>query len=307
MIPGRSIAALLVGLVAVSMAGPFIVLSQVGPFALPAWRLLAVVALLLPFALPRLRADWAGLAPRDRGLLAFSGVLYGAHFVAFTAAFRFTTKESAVMLLAGQPLLGAAYGALFLGEAITRAMVAASSVAILGLLLFVRFDADRGEQALLGDALVLLCGLLIAICYGLGRRLRPRMSLVGYLSALYLVGGLTCLAGAVATGDPLGGYAPEGWFWLACAVVVSTLVGHSCFHYAVKFVPVFQVNLTILGEPVLALAVMAALRDRFPVLQTSELTVRQALGGAVLLLGVGLGLWWGRAGAQEPPPAEDAP
>jgi drug/metabolite transporter (DMT)-like permease len=294
----RPILALVVGLLAVSLAGPFIVLAQVGAFALPAWRLLSVAALLLPFALRHLAADLAGLSRRERWLLVVSGVLYGAHFAAFTGAFSYTTKESAVMLLAGQPLLGAAYGALFLREPITRAMVASSAVAIAGVVLFVEYDHDRGEWALLGDALVLACGLLIAICYGIGRRLRPRMSLGGYLTSLYTVGGLTCLVGALLTRDPLWGYGAERWGWLVAAVLVSTLVGHSCFHYAVKFVPVFQVNLTILGEPVIALVAMTLVRDQFEAFQTSSLGPRQALGGAILLVGVGLGLWSGR----EPPP-----
>lgn len=300
--PARPILALVVGLLAVSLAGPFIVLAQVGAFALPAWRLLVVAALLLPLALPSLRADLRGLTARDRWLLVASGVLYGAHFAAFTGAFSYTTKESAVTLLAGQPLLGAAYGALFLREPVTRGMVAASAVAIAGLALFVEHDQDRGDLALLGDGLVLLCGLLIAVCYGIGRRLRPRLSLATYLTALYAIGGLACLAGALVTRDPLWGYGAERWGWLVCAVLVSTLVGHSCFHYAVKFVPVFQVNLTILGEPVIALVVMALLRDRFAAFQTSSLSARQALGGALLLLGVGLGLWWGRRRVPPPPP-----
>lgn len=301
----RPILALAVGLVAVSLASPLIVLAEVGAFAMPAWRLLTVAALLLPLALPRLAADLRGLTARERWQLVVSGGLYGAHFAAFTGAFSYTTKESAVMLLAGQPLLGAAYGALFLGEPITRGVIASSAVAIAGVVIFVEHDQHRGDLAPLGDALVLLCGLLIAMCYGVGRRLRPRMSLAGYLAALYAVGGLTCLAGALATQDPLWGYGPERWGWLAATVVVSTLVGHTCFHYAVKFVPVFQVNLTILGEPVIALLVMTLLRDRFEQFQTSSLGVRQALGGAVLLLGVGLGLWWGRGQVQAPGARDD--
>jgi drug/metabolite transporter (DMT)-like permease len=303
----RPFLALLVGLLAVSLAGPFILLaSPIGPFALPAWRLLAVAVLLLPLAGRYVIADLRGLTPGERWRLVASGVLYGAHFSAFTAAFDFTSKESAVMLLAGQPLLGAAYGALFLGESITRAMIASSAVAIAGLVVFVQHDIDLGRDALIGDALVLLCGGLIVVCYGLGRRLRPRMSLSGYLTVLYAVGGLTCLTAALFMGDPLWGYARDDWFWLLCAVLVSTLVGHSAFHYAVKFVPMFQVNLTILGEPVIALAAMALLHDSLPEFQASTLTVRQALGGTLLLAGVGLGLWWGRERVQAPP-AETTP
>jgi drug/metabolite transporter (DMT)-like permease len=295
---GRPLLALLVGLVAVSLAGPFILLSHVGAFALPAWRLLSVAVILLPLALPYVREDLARLAPRERAQLVVSGVLYGAHFACFTGAFAFTTKESVVMLLASQPLLGAAYGALFLKEPITRGMVGSSVVAIVGLALFVQHDLALGPRALVGDGLVILCCLLIAVCYGLGRSLRPKLSLPGYLTALYAVAGATCLVVAVAVRDPLWGYSTDQWGWLAAAVVVSTLVGHSCFHYAVKFLPTFQINLTILGEPVIALVFMAALAGRYPEFAASTLTVRQALGGALLLLGVGLGLWWTRAPQQ---------
>jgi drug/metabolite transporter (DMT)-like permease len=262
--------------------------------ALPAWRLLSVTALLAPVAIPRLAADWRGLTASERWRLLLSGVLYGGHFAAFTAAFAFTSKESGVVLLAPQPLLAAGVGALFLGEPITRAMVGSSFVAIGGLVVFVWHDVELDPRSLIGDGLVLVCGVLIVACYAMGRRLRHRMTLAGYLTALYAIGGVTCLAAALVAGDPLGGYAWDQWVWLGCAVLVSTLVGHSAFHYAVKFVPVFHVNLTILGEPVLALIVMAALRDRFAVFRASSLGLHQAFGGALLLLGVGLGLWWGR-------------
>jgi drug/metabolite transporter (DMT)-like permease len=290
----RPFLALLVGLLAVSLAAPFILLSHIGAFALPAWRLLSVAVILLPLALPRLRADLAALTPGERWRLLLSGVLYGAHFAAFTGAFDYTTKESAVMLLAGQPLLGAVVGALFLGERITAGMIGASVVAIAGLAVFVQHDVSLEPRALVGDGLVLLCGLLIVACYAMGRRLRARMGLATYLLALYVGGGATCLAAALVAGDPLWGYAPAQWFWLGAAVVVSTLVGHSAFHYAVKFVPVFHVNLTILGEPAIALVVMAALSERYPEFSASRLDLQQGVGGALLLLGVFLGLWWGR-------------
>ncbi len=304
-VPVRSLVALLVGLLAVSLAGPIILLagvvggSGVGPFALPAWRLLSVAALLAPLAARRALADLRGLGAAERGRLLASGVLYGAHFATFTLAFRYTTKESTVVLLSAQPLVAAAVGAVFLGEAVTGAMVVSSLVSLAGLAVFAWSDLHVERARLLGDGLVLLCGLLIVGCYALGRRLRPRMSLLGYLTALYLVGGLTCLGAALVAGDPLSGYARESWAWLLCAILVPTLVGHSAFHYALRDVPVFHVNLAILGEPVIAIAVMAALSDTFAVFATSHLTATQAVGGAILLGGVALGLLGDRRAAPD--------
>jgi drug/metabolite transporter (DMT)-like permease len=308
-VPLRSLVALIVGVLAVSLAAPFILLATrggVGPNALPAWRLLTVGLMLLPFALRGALADLRGLSVAERWRLVGSGVLYGLHFAAFTHALRHTTKESTVVLLAAQPLVAGAVGALFLGERITRPMVASSLVALAGMAVFMGQDLQLDRGNLVGDGLVLLCGLLIVGCYAIGRGLRPRMSLVGYLVVLYLVGGATCLTGALAAGDPLWGYSAEGWRWLATAVLVSTLVGHSAFHYALRDVPVFHVNLSILGEPVLALAFMAAFADRYPdAFGTSHLTALQAVGGAILLGGVALGLLGDQRSAPSRTPASD--
>jgi drug/metabolite transporter (DMT)-like permease len=220
--------------------------------------------------------------------------MYGLHFGLFNLAFLHTSKESVVVLLGAQPLMAALMGALLLREKITAKMLAASAVAIVGLLVFAWHDYTFDSSHLFGDALVLACGVAIVLSYTAGRKLRPRMSLLGYLWALYMLGGLTCLAGALVSGDPLWGYADDQWMWLGLAVLIPTLVGHSLFHYVVKYVPVFYVNLTILGEPIIALLIMYLLRDQFAVFDRSTLDPLQIVGGVLLLAGVAIGLLAGR-------------
>ena len=79
-------------------------------------------------------------------------------------------------------------------------------------------------------------------------------------------------------------------------------MGHSCYQWAVRFVPVFYVNVMSLGEPVVAVAVMSLLRERYPALQASQVTGQQAVGAGLLIAGVALGLTW-----RAPPPAEATP
>lgn len=282
--------ALVVGVIAISMAAPYILLSGLEPFAIAAWRLLSVTVLLLPFAAAGFGRDLAGLTPGERWKLLLSGITYGAHFALFAWAFEHTTKESVVMLLAAQPLLAMAVGRIFLGERITPTMLAATAISLLGLGVFAWNDYLFDPGHLIGDGMVLLCGLLIVISYSIGRRLRPRMSLLGYLLALYLLGGLTCLAAALATGQALWGFHWTNWYYVACAVLIPTLIGHSLFHYVVKYVPVFYVNLAVLAEPVIAILFMLAFREKFAVFQSSQLTVLQGIGGAILLGGVAMGL-----------------
>ncbi|MBP9891987.1 MAG: DMT family transporter [Planctomycetes bacterium] len=282
--------ALVVGVIAISMAAPYILLSGLEPFAIAAWRLLSVTVLLLPFAAAGFGRDLAGLTPGERWKLLLSGITYGAHFALFAWAFEHTTKESVVMLLAAQPLLAMAVGRIFLGERITPTMLAATAISLLGLGVFAWNDYLFDPGHLIGDGMVLLCGLLIVISYSIGRRLRPRMSLLGYLLALYLLGGLTCLAAALATGQALWGFHWTNWYYVACAVLIPTLIGHSLFHYVVKYVPVFYVNLAVLAEPVIAILFMLAFREKFEVFQSSQLTMLQGVGGAILLGGVAMGL-----------------
>lgn len=282
--------AMLLGMLAVATAPPLILLAGVPPFALATWRLMAVGVILLPFCARPLLRDLRQLTAREHGWLWGSGILYGIHFGLFNLAFEHTSKESVVVLLGAQPLMAAAVGAIWLNEAITRIMVGASALAICGLLIFVWHDYTFDSAHLVGDALVLVCGLAIVLSYSIGRRLRARMSLVGYLGGLYWIGGLTCLLIALIAGDSLYGYADDSWFWLACAIIVPTLIGHSLFHYVVKYVPVFYVNLTILGEPILALLLMYLLRGHYTQFGQSSLSLPQLTGGSMLLVGVGIGL-----------------
>ncbi len=283
--------ALLIGTLAVSTAPPLILLAGVQPFALAAWRLLAVGLILLPLAARPLARDLRQLKGRECLWLVASGVMYGLHFGLFNLAFFHTSKESVVVLLGVQPLMAAGIGAVWLKEELTRRMLLASSIAIAGLAVFVWYDYTFDASHLVGDALVLACGLAIVLSYSTGRRLRPRMSLLGYLAVLYWVGGLTCLCIAVPTGNRLWGYSGEQWMWLGLAVLIPTLVGHSLFHYVVKYVPVFYVNLTILGEPILALVIMYLLRNEYSVFRDSTLTTLQLIGGSLLMLGVVFGIW----------------
>lgn len=289
--------ALVVGVLAVSTAPVLILLTGMEPYALATWRLLCVAAILTPLGGWKIWRDLKKLSSRDRVLLVTSGVLYGAHFGLFNLAFFHTSKESVVVLLAVQPLIAAVIGAIWLSERFTATMFWSSLVATAGLVVFVWHDYQFDAAHLVGDALVIACGLAIVLSYSFGRVLRPRMSLGGYLGALYWIGGLTMLATAIVAGNPLWGYSEDQWFWLVAAVLIPTLVGHSLFHYVVKYVPVFYVNLTILGEPIISLMIMYGLRERYPVFSTSTMTVEQVIGGSLLLLGVGIGLAFGRKDA----------
>jgi drug/metabolite transporter (DMT)-like permease len=110
------------------------------------------------------------------------------------------------------------------------------------------------------------------------------------------VAAATCIALALATGEPLTGWPARTWALLALAVALPQLVGHQGLAWAVAWVPASRLSAATLLEPVVATAIAAALLGERPGLAA-------AAGGATVLIGV----WICVRGGFTPKPAVDAP
>ncbi|MCU0724062.1 MAG: DMT family transporter, partial [Planctomycetes bacterium] len=240
----------------------------------------------------------AALSAREWALLVAVGVAMGLHFVLFNTGFRMTSYESTVLLLVSQPLMAAALGFLLLGEKVTKGMAASVAVGAAGLALLVGQDWRFEPGHLPGDAVVLLCSLLMVLAYVFSRTLRQRLSFPLYATLVFGVAALASAAWLAAGGQSLARTeaGARGWAALGLLVLIPTLGGHALFGWAVKHVSAFHVNLVILAEPVIAVALKAALRSSFEEFRGSALTGWQAAGGAVLLAGIVLGFASARGG-----------
>jgi drug/metabolite transporter (DMT)-like permease len=300
----RHAAVLCGGGLAFGAAAPLIVLSGLDPAAIAVWRLAGAALLLAPFAVPGARRELAALRRRDWALLAAAGVALGLHFVLFNTGFVLTSYESTVLLLVSQPLLAAVLGFLLLGERVTGGMAASVAVGAAGLLLLAGRDWRFDPGHLPGDALVLLCSLLMVLATVFARPLRQRLAFPRFTALVFGIAALTSAVVLVADGQSLfrteAGAA--GWIALGLLVLVPTLLGHVPFAWVVKHVSAFHLNLVILAEPVIAIALKYSLRSSFEVFRGSDLTAWQAAGGAVLLAGIAIGIVSARGG---PPPLRD--
>jgi len=180
-------------------------------------------------------------------------------------------------------------------------MAASVAVGGAGLLLLVGRDWRFDPGHLPGDAVVLLCSLLMVLVTVFSRTLRQRLAFPRYVALVFGIAALTSAVYLVADGQSLlrTKAGATGWIALGLLVLIPTLGGHAPFAWAVKHVSAFHVNLVILAEPVIAIALKVALRSSFEVFRGSELTAWQAAGGAVLLAGIAIGI----ASAREAPRA----
>jgi drug/metabolite transporter (DMT)-like permease len=274
-------------LLGISVAGPLVRLSSADPVAIAVWRLgfsLLIVGGFL-FVTGEWR-DWKRLTYRELAFAVAGGVSLALHFWAWNASIHLTTIAASVTLVSLQPAVVAAISAIALREAPTARQTGGIAVAIIGAFIIAAPDlhgglAPSGNAALVGNLLALSAAFTGALYYTIGRRLRPVLGIWAYVAIVYSTAFVTLSLIGVVRGIALSPQPPREIAIFAALAFGPMLVGHTGMNWALKFIPAYVVNLTVLGEPVGATilgAFIPAIRQIPP--------IATLVGGAIVLTGV---------------------
>ncbi len=281
-------AALFGGLLLVSTSGPFLAVAKMDAFAVSGLRALFGGALFLLGAALRGNLRWPH--GHERSLL-LGGALLAAHFALWVKAFDLTDYASNLLLLVAQPISAAIVG-LGLGERPRGSTIVSLALAAAGLLVIAGGDLAMGPRALLGDALCVAAAFAMTFFTVVTRVSRAELPIELFLAGCFLVAAALLLPGAVLAGDRLLDYPAASWGWLAALVVLTTVGGHGLMNLAARSVKLFTLNVVIVLEPPIGIALGALLFG-------AGLDGVQAAGGAILAVAVVFGL---RAEARPSPP-----
>jgi len=277
---------LALSVVGISFAGPLVRLSTADPVAIAVWRLgfsLVIVAAFL--AATGEWREWRGITRGELGLAMVSGFSLALHFWAWNASIRLTTIAASVTLVNLQPAVVATISAIALKEAPSRKQVLGIVVAILGAVVIASPDLRggfmRGNAPLLGNLLATSAAVTAAIYYTIGRQLRRRLGIWSYVGLVYTAAFFALAAIAVLLGVRLSPQPPREIAIFAGLALGPMLLGHTGMNWALKFLPAYVVNLTVLGEPVGATLLGALI----PSIRQIP-TVSTLVGGAIVLTGV---------------------
>lgn len=278
---------LALSLVGISFAGPLVRLSQADPVVIAVWRLgfsLLVVAVFL--GITGEWRDWGRVTRGELALAIAGGIALALHFWAWNASIHLTTIAASVTLVNLQPAVVAAISAFALREAPTRLQLAGIALAILGAIVIAAPDlqkglAPAGNAPLLGNLLALSAAVTAAIYYTIGRRLRRGLGIWAYVGIVYAAAFLVLAGIAVARGVHLSPQPPRELAIFAGLALGPMLLGHTGMNWALKFLPAYVVNLTVLGEPIGATLLGALLPSIRQIPSVSTL-----IGGAIVLSGV---------------------
>jgi drug/metabolite transporter (DMT)-like permease len=278
---------LVLALIGISFAGPLVRLSHAHPLAIAIWRLgFSLVIIGVALGITGSWRQWQRL-DRSRTLVAVgAGAMLALHFWTWNSSIGFTTVAASVVLVNTQPALVALLSAGWLREPPTRRQWMGIAIAMAGAFVVALPDMASAAnattgRALFGDALA-LAGAAAAACYFVaGRKLRTTLDIWPYVALVYgtcfvVLIGLAAIVRAPVLHQP----ARELAIFSALAIG-PMLFGHTGLNWALKYLPAYVVNLTLLGEPVGATMLAAILPGIREVPGVATLG-----GGALILVGI---------------------
>jgi drug/metabolite transporter (DMT)-like permease len=275
------------GVVFTSFSAIFIRLSSAPPLAIASYRMVFTVVMLAPLLARELIRDRRDrsptgehrpIRPRVVMLSLVSGVFLSLHFATWIASLSYTSVASSTVLVTTHPIIVAAVGAAFLGERLRVRSVILICSAFAGGVILVAGGA-RLEGSAVGNLLAFAGAVAVSGYMILGRVVRQTMSVNRYTFLTYSTAAILLVVYALASRTPLYPYPVRELLLFAALALVCTLLGHSLFNWAIRYVRASVISTSILGEPVIATVLAILLFGEIPAIWT-------LVGGAVILVSI---------------------
>ncbi len=259
-----------------------------------ALRLFLATLVLTPFALSRHRSELAALSRGELALAGLSGFFLALHFAFWIISLEYTNVASSVVLATSTPLYVALFAPFTIKERVSRIILLGVALALVGGVVVGLSDAcsinqaglqcpELGQffrgKAIIGDILATMAAVVAAAYVLIGRRLRAKLSLIGYISLVYGVSAIVLVVVMFASGNSPFGFPPMAYFWFLMLALVPQLLGHSSFNWALGYASAALVSVALLVEPIGATLLAYIFLGETP-------TMLKIFGAILVLIGV---------------------
>lgn len=293
---GRAGWVLGISLLGISFAGPLVRLSQADAVAIAAGRIgFSLIAIAIALIATGEWREWGVLTRTEWSLALGAGVILALHFWMWNASIRLTTIAASTTLTTSlQPGIVALLSFLIVHERPDRRQMIGLALATLGAVIITGPDllhsappvGRSARHPLLGNLLSVGAGVAAAAYMTLGRRLRARLGAWAYVGIVYGAAFVTLLAIAGVSGIHVAPQPTRELLIFAGLALGPMLLGHTGMNWALRHLPAYIVNLTVLGEPVGATILGAILPGIHEIPRWTTFA-----GGAVVLAGVVVTAW----------------
>ena len=275
-LPINPLIILVFGIIGVSTGSIFARLADAPALVTAAYRVGLASLILIPLAAWKARDELRNLSFHDIRLAIVSGFFLALHFASWISSLDYTAIANSVVLVNTIPLWVGLLTPLIAKDRLTRATVISIIVSVIGGVIIGFGDFATGGQALFGDFLAVIGAICAAIYLLLGRNLRRQLSLLSYVAICYGSAALFLWLAVIALQLPVSGYSTQtvAAFW--AMALVSQIIGHSSYNWALKWFSSGFVAVALLGEPIGA-TIMAY------IIFNEGLTWTKFIGGLVIL------------------------
>lgn len=230
----------------------------VPPVALSFWRWSLALLLILPFAWPHLRRDWAKVTGAWRAMVPMGLLGIGVFNSMLYTGLQSTTALNGLLIQSAQPVVILALGALLLRDHIGGWQVAGLLLSLIGVVTIL----TRGQPEMIlalrlnvGDA-VIACALIAWGLYTVLLRKRPAVHPLSFLAATIGIG-LLLIAPFYAAEIWAGKRIIMGWGAGLAIVYVGlfpSVIAYLCFNRGVELLGSAQAGLFMNVMPIMGAA-----------------------------------------------------
>jgi len=191
----------------------------------------------------------------------------------------FTSIASSVVIVQTIPVWTAILSPFISGDRVSRQTWVGIILSFVGVVIISAGDFALGGKALLGDMLALFGAWFATLYFLTGRVVRVKVSLPVYTFICYGAAALVLLAVVIVAGLPLNGFSTGTWMAFVGMALVSQIMGHSSYNWALRYLSASLVAVALLGEPIGA-TILAW------ILFGETLTMAKLAGGVLILAGI---------------------
>jgi drug/metabolite transporter (DMT)-like permease len=285
--PGRTKAylALIAGILCIAWSAIFVRWTSIPGPASAFYRLLIPAIVLLPtWLLPGKRTK---LSARSYAIIMIGGFFFALDLAFYNTSILQTNAANATLLGNNTPIVVGLLSWLIFKKRPGWSFWIGLGLAVLGALVIVRSDLARHASFGLGDAMALAAAACFAVYLIATEQVRTHTNTLEFLRLAILFSTVFMFLFAVSLRVPLTVPDHRSWLALLGLGLISQLGGYLALTYALGHLPATITSVSLLSQGPLT-AILAAL------LLGEPLTGPQILGGALVLVGVGLANRLGR-------------
>ena len=271
--------ALISGVLAVSTGAIFAKLAEAPALVIAAYRVGLASLILAPIAWWQARDELLGLEKKDYLLALLSGFFLALHFSTWISSLSYTSVANSVVLVNTNPLWVGVLTPVISKDRLTLMTKIGIVISVIGGAIIGAGDFATGGQALWGDFLALLGSICAAIYLLLGRNLRRKLSLLAYVIICYGSAAIILWVLVIALGLQVVGFSSGTYAAFAGMALISQIIGHTSYNWALKWFSASLIAVSLLGEPIGA-TILAY------IIFAETLTWTKLVGGSLILAAI---------------------